>query len=113
MLFSFISILLFCTSSFAIDTGKIKGYFGGSSYSNPSVGNMKDTILSYLAAFGYISAFIMILTTGILYITGNPAQKARLKEKLWLILAGIALLGGGLPLLQEVANLFNTFGQQM
>ena len=72
-----------------------------------------QTILGVLSYFGYAAAAVLILYTGIGYLTSTPATKAKLKERLWLIITGVVMLAGLIPMLNFVTNLFYDFGQDL
>jgi len=106
-------VLIVFDFSFAVDTGKIKEEFANPSSSGLQTTTMKNTIFTILTYIGYGSAVVVTLWTGIGFIIATPAQKAKLKEKLWLIAFGVALLAGGIPLVQAISNIFNTIGEKL
>jgi len=79
----------------------------------PSTTDMRQTLLSVLTYVGYALAVVVLLITAVQFIIGNPAQRAKLKEKLWLILFGVVILAAGLPILQLIADIMEDFGQSL
>ena len=109
MLKSKLKKVFFIVASIMLTTtcaaSSIRDYFVGGTTNSLNFGNMKNTIYGILTWTGYFLAICVILITGVQFLTANSQKKAQLKEKLWLIVLGVAVLAGGIPLLQLIANL--------
>jgi len=102
-------VLTICSFSFAVETGTIPKYFASADHGTFSTQRIMNVIFSILTYVGYILAVILVAYTGIGFLIATPATKAKLKEKLWLILLGVVLLVAGIPLLNIVLNILIEF----
>lgn len=63
------------------------------------------TIISILTYAGYAIAVVMVLWLGVQWILATPSKKAELKGKMWSMAIGIALLVGGVTVINFVWDL--------
>ena len=104
----FVSIIF--NFSFAIDTGRIRDEFSTASSAGIRTEEMKNTIFTILT---HACAVLLTLSTGIGFVIATPGQKAKLKEKLWLICAGVFLLVAGIPIVKAIADIFDSIGDKL
>ena len=80
----------------------IYSYFANASTNELNFTKLTNTLLGILTWFGYAIALCIILVTGIQFMTANSQKKAQLKEKLWLIILGVIVVGGGIPIFKLI-----------
>lgn len=83
----------------------IKEWFSKPPSDEVNIAKVQNTAFSILTYIGFAAAVCVTLFTGIQFLTANPQKKAQLKEKLWLIVIGICILAGGIPVLQVIADI--------
>lgn len=88
--------------SYALDTGAIRNHFTQPNNFTPNPVTFTNTILGIIQWIGFALAICVTLATGIGFLTADARKKALLKDKLWLIVAGILLLAGTVPILTVV-----------
>ena len=107
--FNLIILLLFFATiifnvSYANDGNSIVDYFANPTPQELDTMKMRDVLFTILQTLGFALAIIITLITAIKFLIATPQQKAALKDKLWLIVVGIIILAGGIPLLQLIVN---------
>ena len=106
-----IFLLLICTLSIFSTSyaSNIGDYFKYADAHDIDPTSMKNQILGTLTYFGWGLAICVIIFVGIQFLTASTQKKAQLKEKLWLIILGIVILAGGVPLFRVFWNIFHEF----
>jgi len=105
---TFFNVIFFNLITSVYATGnaeKIKNYFINGTTHEPNFNSLGNTIFTLFMVFGYAIALCMVVVTGLKFLTANGQQRAQLKEKLWLIVLGVAVLVAGIPALSLIANL--------
>lgn len=105
--------LIIFNFSFAVSGGEIYNEFTTPPSGGISTKVMTQKILGILTYIGYAAAIVLTLYTGISYLIATPATKAKLKERLWLIVTGVIMLAGVIPILNFITNLFYDYGQEL
>lgn len=104
-----ITTLIIFTPGYA---SNIKEYFTEGNFKDlQNIGTLSSTIITTLKWIGYFLAICVTLATAIQFFTATSQKRAQLKEKLWLIVLGIAILAGGIPLLNVLLNLIETLAR--
>ena len=104
ILLAIIPMLLILDTAYA---SKISDYFRNGTTHDIDPTSIRDTIFGIMTYIGWGLAICVVLIVGIQFLTANTQKKAQLKEKLWMILLAIIILGGGMPLFRFFCNAFN------
>ena len=108
-------IVVFHTTniSYAVDKNKIYTYFYDepSNTAPPNTVNLSATLINMLTWLGYIIAICIVLVTSIQFLTANAQKKAQLKDKLWLIVLGVILVAGAVPIFNIIAGALYDVGR--
>lgn len=97
--------ITFSNTFSVVFASNIKEWFKTVPKSSVDIDTAKNNIFSILTYIGFAASLCVIVFTGIQFLTANPQKKAQLKEKLWLIVLGICILAGGIPVLQIIAGI--------